>query len=205
MNDQGIKSRPSYRPLSLDRTGRRHLLVSDGTGAADALAADTTVQDFDERWTIADQHSPLLLPCEAGEEKGVIGSANVQPSAPVFRDETDLLTNLDRRLKTELIGLRLYATGTEPFLWRVMAVAAEAGMGRDEVRLFAGRLGPRRVYCNHCSTIAEGVVANVATCPGCQAALFVRDHFSRRLNAFAGVRIDAEVPGDIPTVEVLYA
>jgi hypothetical protein len=205
MSDQGIKSRPSYRPLTLDRTGRRHLLVSDGTTTAGAFAADTTAQDFDERWTISGQHSPLLLPRCAGEKKGVIGSAHVQPSDPIFRDETDLIATLDRRLKTEQIGLRLYATGAEPFLWRVMAVATEAGMGRDEVRLFAGRLGPRRVYCNHCGAIAEGVVANVATCPGCQAALFVRDHFSRRLNAFAGVKIDAEVPGDIPAIEVLYA
>jgi hypothetical protein len=193
MNGQGIKSRPSYRPLSLDRTGRRHLFVSDGTGpAVGDFAADTTVQDFDERWVISDFSDawPRLEASALDRE---------------FRDENDLLETLDRRLKTEQIGLRLYAIGTEPFLWRVMAVAADAGMGRDEVRLFAGRLGPRRVYCNHCSTIAESVVANVATCPGCGAALFVRDHFSRRLNAFAGVKVDAEVPGDIPTIEVLYA
>jgi predicted RNA-binding Zn-ribbon protein involved in translation (DUF1610 family) len=166
--------------------------VSDGTTTAGAFAADTTAQDFDERWTISDLADASRL-------------VDDRPSNPLFRDEPDLLANLGRRLKAEQIGLRLYATGAEPFLWRVMAVAAEAGMGRDEVRLFAGRLGPRRVYCNHCSTIAEGVVANVATCPGCGAALFVRDHFSRRLNAFAGVKIDAEVPGDIPPVEVLYA
>ena len=29
-------------------------------------------------------------------------------------------------------------------------------------------------------------------------ALFVRDHFSRRLGAFQGVCIDAETPGDVP-------
>jgi len=195
MNDQGIKSRPSYRPLSLDRTGRRHLLVCDGTPEAGAFAADTTARDFDERWTI----SPPLLSGFAGDEK------TGAPSDRMFRGETELLARLDHRLKTEQIGLRLYATGAEPFLWRVMAVAAEAGMGRDEVRLFAGRPGPRRVYCNHCGAIAEGVVANVATCPGCGAALFVRDHFSRRLNAFAGIKVDAEVPGDLPAIEVLYA
>jgi len=203
MSNQGIKSRPIYRPLSLDRSGRRHLLAADGTASVDAFATDTALQDFDERWTVSDQFSltPSFLPCAAGEEKG--GRDGLSDS--VFPSENDLLASLERRLKGEQIGLRLYATGTEPFLWRVMAVAAEAGMGRDEVRLFAGRNGPRRVYCNHCGTIAEGVVANVATCPGCGAALFVRDHFSRRLNAFAGVKVDAEVPGDIPAVEVLYA
>lgn len=191
MNDQGIKSRPSYRLLSLDPTGRRHLLLSDGT-AVGAFADDTTLQDFDERWTISD-----LGEAHPGGDH--------QARDLTFGAEPQLLADLDRRLKTEQIGLRLYAIGTEPFLWRVMAVAAEAGMGRDEVRLFAGRLGPRRVYCIHCGVIADGVVANVATCPGCGAALFVRDHFSRRLNAFAGVKVDAEVPGDLPAVEILYA
>ena len=36
------------------------------------------------------------------------------------------------------------------------------------------------------------------TCPGCGRALFVRDHFSRRLGAFQGVCIDAETPGEVP-------
>jgi dimethylamine monooxygenase subunit C len=34
--------------------------------------------------------------------------------------------------------------------------------------------------------------------------LFVRDHYSRRLGAFQGVCVDAEVPGDVPAVEDLY-
>jgi len=32
--------------------------------------------------------------------------------------------------------------------------------------------------------------------------LEVRDHFSRRLGAYMGVRIDAEVPGEVPREEV---
>jgi hypothetical protein len=31
----------------------------------------------------------------------------------------------------------------------------------------------------------------------------VRDHFSRRLAAFMGVIVDAEVPGEIPAAEAL--
>jgi hypothetical protein len=61
------------------------------------------------------------------------------------------------------------------------------------------------VFCNHCRTITEGVTTNVVACAGCNAALFVRDHFSKRLNAFAGVQVDAEAPGEIPAIEELYA
>jgi len=46
------------------------------------------------------------------------------------------------------------------------------------------------------------VAQNIVTCPSCEAALFVRDHFSRRLAAFMGVKVDAEVPGEIPEAEV---
>ena len=41
-------------------------------------------------------------------------------------------------------------------------------------------------------------VENVTPCPGCGAQLFVRDHFSRRLAAFMGVKVDAEAPGEFP-------
>jgi hypothetical protein len=34
--------------------------------------------------------------------------------------------------------------------------------------------------------------------------LLVRDHYSRRLAAFQGVCIDAEVPGDVPPVEEAF-
>ncbi len=76
-------------------------------------------------------------------------------------------------------------------------------MGRSEVRLCASLGSPRRVFCNHCRTITEGVTTTIVACAGCQAQLLVRDHFSRRLNAFAGVQVDAEAPGEIPPIEAL--
>jgi hypothetical protein len=50
----------------------------------------------------------------------------------------------------------------------------------------------------------EDVATNIADCRGCGARLFVRDHFSRRLAAFMGVMVDAEVPGEVPEIEVVY-
>ena len=43
------------------------------------------------------------------------------------------------------------------------------------------------------------------TCSGCGLSLLVRDHFSRRIGAFQGVCIDAEVPGTAPPPEAVFA
>jgi hypothetical protein len=32
----------------------------------------------------------------------------------------------------------------------------------------------------------------------------VRDHYSRRIGAFQGVNVDAEVPGNVPPTQELY-
>ncbi len=116
----------------------------------------------------------------------------------------DLLTALAHRLSREHAGFRLYAAGAEPFLWDVMNIARAAGLGDGEVFLAHAGSQRRRVYCTHCKTIIEDVTTNIVPCPTCGAHLFVRDHFSRRLAAFMGVKADAEVPGDIPAIEVIY-
>ncbi len=192
MADQGIKSRPRYNELDVDPSGRRHLLVSETADfPAAAFAPGRSADAFDERWTIAG-HS-LAIPTPGGAH-----------ADHRFRARQHLLIALRRRLARENMGFRLYAMGTEPFVWSVHAVAREHGLGRDEVRLFAFGSEARRLFCNHCRTITEGVTTNIAICSGCGAHLLVRDHFSRRLNAFAGVQVDAEVPGEIPAVEELY-
>jgi hypothetical protein len=49
----------------------------------------------------------------------------------------------------------------------------------------------------------DDVKETIAVCPGCGSSLQVRDHFSRRLAAFMGVKVDAETPGNIPLPELL--
>ncbi len=100
--------------------------------------------------------------------------------------------------------MRLYAVGTESFIWDAANVARRAGMTEDEV--FVAQAGSlrRRVYCTHCKAMIENVTTNLAPCPGCGAVLFVRDHFSRRLAAFMGIQADAEEPGVLPPLETLY-
>jgi predicted RNA-binding Zn-ribbon protein involved in translation (DUF1610 family) len=178
---QGIKSRPIYHKLRLDPSGSRHLALSDHDPFPFA-AFEAPLQDV-ELWLIS--FSPA-------------GSSIIFPDAP------SLLANLEARLHRETAGFRLYAVGTESFIWDAANIARHAGMMEDEVFLaHAGSLR-RRVYCTHCKAMIENVTTNLVPCSGCGAMLFVRDHFSRRLAAFMGIQVDAEEPGVLPPLQTLY-
>jgi hypothetical protein len=193
MSEQTIKSRPVYSRLRLDPTGRRHLLVADAEGGAiRSLSPGTSVDHFDERWTVVSRSGAIPWPGEGASHQS-------------FRSMPHLLAALRRRLDEERMGFRLYVVGAEPFLWTVNAVASEMGIGNREIHLYACGSGARRVFCNHCRTVTDGVTTTVVACAGCHASLLVRDHFSRRLNAYAGVQVDAEAPGEIPEIEQLPA
>lgn len=190
MADQGIKSRPTYQPLRLDRTGLRHLLVAAGASHhVDALSEET---DDLEVWMVA-------TPDKEGRME--IFDREAWRS---FRSVTQLLDTLHHRLAGERMGLRLYASGPEDFLWHVHNAARDAGMDKHEVFLCQTGSWARRIHCVHCRTFNGGVTTTIVRCAGCGANLFVRDHFSRRLSAFMGVKIDAEVPGDVPPAEQAY-
>ncbi len=193
MTTMTIKSRPVYSRLELDPSGRRHLLLTGSHQTPpDAFASGAAPGAFDGHWRIVSNSSAIPAPDERITEHS-------------FRSETHLLIALRRRLEEERMGLRLYAIGPEPFLWNVRAVAIEFGMAGEEVHLFAAGDAARRVFCNHCRTITDQVTTNIFPCSGCGAQLFVRDHFSRHINAFAGVQVDAEVPGELPEIEELYS
>ncbi|WP_295529868.1 dimethylamine monooxygenase subunit DmmA family protein [Novosphingobium sp. Chol11] len=193
MSGQDIKSRPVYTPLARDPAGRAHLLIiDDAAPPAEAFAPGTSAADFPETWSVA-AHSQALPAPLAGN------------GAQAFRSASHLIAMLRHRLARETMGLRLYAIGAEHFCWDVAACASAAGMGRDEFFLYAAGKPARRVVCVHCRTLNEGVSTNLITCTGCHARLFVRDHFSRLGNAFMGVQIDAEVPGETIEIEELSA
>ena len=181
-----IKSRPVYAPFKLDVTGRVHLVVTNL--AAPPVEVEEALGDVTV-WTVK-----IIAP-------GVPAAAaqNLRP----FRSVAEMLPQLAVRLAQATVGLRLYAIGSEAFIWDVHNIAIAAGMDGSEI--FTHQAGPfvRRVYCTHCRTMIEDVAVTVTPCPCCGAHLFVRDHFSRRLAAFMGVIVDAEVPGEIPAAEAL--
>ncbi len=181
-----IKSRPVYAPFRLDVTGRVHLIVTnlgEPPVALEEALGDITV------WSVKTIAPGVPAPA----------TQSVRP----FRAVAELLPQLAARLAQATVGLRLYAIGSEAFIWDAHNIAIAAGLDKSEV--FTHHAGPfvRRLYCTHCRTMIEDVAVNIIPCPACGANLFVRDHFSRRLAAFMGVIVDAEVPGEIPAAEAL--
>lgn len=195
MTTNTIPSRPRYERLRRDESGRRHLLVTDSEAVpAQSLAEDGGGLDAVETWTITRSSRALSTPL----------TAENLPRRLVFRSNAHLMASLEHRLKDESIGFRLYAVGTEPFLWDVAALARGFGLSTGECFVaHAGSL-KRRVICVHCKAVTDEVVTNIVACSGCGAQLLVRDHFSKRLAAFMGVQIDSEVPGDLPPVEEVF-
>jgi len=196
MADQGIKSRPIYRPVGMDATGARHLLVVDGPKVpAGGLQAELGA--FPEVWTVTwngrEPPSPFMMWTRA--EAG---------ATHAFRSIALLFDALRQRLARETMGFRLYAIGSETFLADVAALGAAGGLRRSELVLGQAGSLARRIFCVHCRTLTDGVTDSVFPCSGCGASLFVRDHFSKRLAAFMGVQVDAEAPGELPPIETLY-
>lgn len=194
MSDQGIKSKPAYGRIAGDKAARYQLLLVEGADIpAEALAEGIHPSAF-ETWTVA-RASALPAAPIMDEAPGA-----VRP----FRSARHLMSALEERLDRETMGLRVYAIGTEPFLWDAFNIAAAAGLSGQETQF--AHVGPkaRRVYCVHCRTMSEGVTTSIFACEGCGAPLFVRDHFSKRLAAYMGVQVDAEAPGEVPAAEELY-
>jgi len=192
----GIKSRPTYGTLTPDPGGRRHLLVCDAQPdpSLQLLASMPPGSHF-EVWAVEHTSRILQQPMPAA-----VGAFALRP----FRARQQLLDRLACVLAAETMGFRLYALGEEAFVWDVANVARAAGLDEAEMQLAHRGSERRRVYCVHCRTRVEGATTNVVTCSGCGASLLVRDHYSRRLAAFMGVQVDAEVPGELPDIEEIF-
>ncbi len=185
-------SRPRYPPLAIDPAARSHLLVIENVPlAGDAFESGSGIDGYDEVWTITGDSRTMPSP-------------DTKARSQEFRSARHMLIALNRRLQDERMGFRLHAVGTEGFLWKVANLAESFGMSGDQYRLYHAGSAARRVFCIHCRTTSAGVTTNIAVCTGCRARLLVRDHFSRRLNAFMGVQADAEIPGELPSVVTMY-
>ncbi|MFJ3076822.1 MULTISPECIES: dimethylamine monooxygenase subunit DmmA family protein [Pseudomonas] len=195
----GIKSRPVYDRLQPMASGLRHLVAGQGSGgtAMLRLIGDMTAAQR--------QASTLLYSTEtfsghnhlAELRKADVGELQV------FDSNQALIDGLRQLLGSAHMGTRLYLSGSESFIGTTMQAANAVDLNRDEVlREHSGTL-VRRVWCAHCDTYTENVTHRVFTCPGCQLDLVVRDHYSRRLAAFQGIKADGEVPGEMPAAEEL--
>lgn len=193
-------SRPRYAGLSADPFAKFNLILCEGEGAVAVLdLAKTAPAGFFSRAVILFCPSDADPAYEAKLEALQPKSLWVLPSIPTA------MFRLKGVLATATMGTRIYAAGTEPFIGSVLQETLAVGV--DHKSVFTEHRGSarRRVQCVHCKGLTENVTASPFTCAHCGLTLFVRDHYSRRLGAFQGVRVDAEVPGDVPPVEELYA
>jgi hypothetical protein len=194
----GIKSKPVYSPLSADTHGRYHLMLAIG-GAATAL--ERVLDELAAADPDALTRARVLF----------VPSADTDPFADLpqlevrrFPDIPTVLAALRILLDESLMGTRLYVAGPESFIGRAMQLALEFNMNPDEIRAEALGSLARRVHCIHCRTLMEDVRTNIVECGGCARWLLVRDHYSRRLAAYMGVMVDAEAPGTLPAVQVIF-
>jgi hypothetical protein len=197
----GIKSKPVYSPLRADTRGRYHLLLGFGPGGT---ALRRVIEELQTASLDSLQRSQLLFVpdgAETAQPFHALGLGLVQS----FGDPAALLTALRSVLENSLMGTRLYVAGPEHFIGRVLTIALEFNLNKDEIGAEALGSLARRLYCVHCQTTTEGVRTNIATCGGCGRWLTVRDHYSRRLAAYMGVMVDAEAPGERPPIEELYS
>lgn len=185
----GIKSRPVYPGLKADLYAKSNIIVANADGAAAVadmlMCSDETFQD---RCTV------LLVNVAAKDVPVAFAGARVWH----FPTLETAIFRLHGTLSTARMGTRLYAAGDEPLLGTVIKTAIEHGIEHNSIITEHRGSARRRVQCVHCKGITENVTTSPVTCAHCGTALLVRDHYSRRLAAFMGVRIDAEAPGDIP-------
>jgi dimethylamine monooxygenase subunit C len=152
-------SRPTYRPLDLEPSGRTHLIagVAEGRVSIDRVAGQARA--LAKAFTVIYDPNP----------------------------EADLTERLVAFFNTATMGLRVYFCGSESFLWTAVRAAAPFGFGMDEIQLELTAHNTRNVFCVHCRNVIAGVGADTCVCTHCGTLLDVREHFSRRLGCYMGV------------------
>ncbi|NQV97510.1 MAG: hypothetical protein HQ486_06905 [Acidimicrobiaceae bacterium] len=191
-----IKSRPIYNGFDLGMPAQRHIFVLEGEGALALL------EKVNPSHPMLGQSEILYSPVGSSHEQAIVklNAANffTAPSSEI------LLNRFAAILSTATMSTRLYAAGTEGFIGAAVNVAARYGVkSASIVKEHRGSLR-RRVQCVHCKGFNSDITASPFHCEHCKLYLFVRDHFSTRLNAFQGVCVNAEEPHLFPEPVELY-
>lgn len=190
--EPSIKSRPVYAWRDSLPDAGDYLFVIEPCGRE---TLSSLLRDHEH------ERARILLSHEVDEAS----SAEAEPGPARVDHDTwrRFEPKLIEALKESTVGCRLGVIGSEAFLWDVRGVAVAQGLVDQEILFYPIAGQGRRVFCAHCRTLSEAVHASPVACIGCGLHLEVRDHFSRRLGAYMGVRIDAEEPGVVPQQEEL--
>lgn len=196
----GIKSRPQYPGLTADTFAKHHVFAADGDGAQAIIDLFSRQgRDINGRAIVvyaetdlggADHMTRLSqLPIEIVHCLPTVATA---------------ITRLSGVLHASRMGTRIYAAGSETLIGLTVQLAQELGMDPGTVITEHRGTRARRVQCVHCKGMTESVTTNIVKGTHCGLSLLVRDHYSKRLAAFQGVCVDAEVPGDLPVIAEVF-
>lgn len=192
-----IRSKPVYSSLAWYEKATAHLVVAQGPGG---MAVLKLFQQMHPKQPI----TVLYAKADSGADFASILGKVVPEGLQVRDNQEDVLAALANILPSMYMGLRLYVTGSEGFIWSVAEVAKAHGIEDIDIMKELSTTLARSVYCVHCKTITHNITTNIGKCAGCERMLFVRDHFSRRLGAYMGLMVDAESPGVLPEIEEIY-
>ncbi len=196
----GIKSRPVYGTLAANDQARLNIVFADGEGALAVVAmAPLAPADFWSRTHIV-YVAGGSAPHDHFAKLGALAAFTCH-EAPTI---ASALPRLKALLGAARMGTQVYLAGTEPLIGEGVRVAGEFGIRHQSIRTEHRGSLARRVQCVHCKGMTEAVTTNICTCAHCGLRLLVRDHYSRRLGAFQGLNVDAEVPGQVPVIEEIF-
>ncbi|WP_461406559.1 dimethylamine monooxygenase subunit DmmA family protein [Falsiruegeria mediterranea] len=190
---KSIASRPVWGTLE-PRHGEHHLMIADAEGAEAVL--DIATPDL-----MAKTHL-IYIP------KGTDYVERLQALNPAQFYEGPsyeaALQRIRRVLEDAHMGLQVYLTGTEGMMGQAMNEVMTVGLPHTAIQTEHRGSAARRMQCVHCKGITEDVEVDPFVCSHCGLNLFVRDHYSRRLAAYQGVRVDAEDHGNLPEPKGIY-
>ncbi len=190
---KSIASRPVWGTLEV-RPGEHHLMIAEAEGAEAIL--DIATPDL-----MAKTHL-IYIP------KGTDYVERLQALKPAqFYEGPSYeasLQRIRRVLEDAHMGLQVYLTGSEGMMGQAMNEAMAVGIPHTAIQTeHRGAIG-RPMHCVHCTRTTEAVEVAPFVCAHCGLNLFVRDHYSRRLAAYQGVRVDAEDHGNVPEPKGIY-
>jgi predicted RNA-binding Zn-ribbon protein involved in translation (DUF1610 family) len=192
-----IRSRPTYGTLAF-KDGSGHIIIADDEGAEAIIELASANKKMMAKTHIifvakasGDKYTKKL---EALKSEQLYIGPSYQAALPRIR----------RVLEDAQMSVQIYLTGTEGLMGQAENEAMAAGFPHPAIQKEHRGSVARRMQCVHCKGVTEDVMTDPFVCAHCGLNLFVRDHYSRRLAAFQGVRVDAEDHGNVPKQVELY-
>lgn len=183
----GFYSKPVYRLLQPVASRSYHLIICDSQGIQRARKLKETIKT-DSMLIVVSENNPQEI---AGDEE--------------LLQHGDLPNHLRIVLGKLPVTTQFYLLGREQFIWRAQEYLRELGV--PDAICSTERCGTveRDVYCVHCRHITPSVTRSPVECGQCQKLLHVYDHFSKRLCAYMGFKVNAECEEEIPPTRELVS